>query len=641
MTGVVAHQHFLKGSTSKGLDGSGDLNTRVRETPQQRDRRLFFSGLLNTFLTFGTTVEVEETVFPPDEGTEEIFIDELYSPMLDAKCFNDKYDIPSLNKHELYRDYKRIFDWGLENPIESPLFAESTGVTSNRFPSMCLRMAFHDNTINGQDGAEYVASKINHAGEWTGPHLMMETSGGDASVLTCKPERFHPNNNYDQTASRILHAFQSKEDYPKGPGIGGSGDSLMSKYKMSYADALHNCAIAAIKYMTESADSTVSLEFGISNSELDSISNLPYQFSFGRKDACYVTSKMEVLYTGDGLGANSRRPLCGPSDILPGVTLQAKGVLDWFDSRELPVGVWLSLFGTHTALDNFSSEKNIRYFGLPDNDYFEDYVGCPFHQLHPPVVDPEDTGCDWTPACKDPYNTNQAPWFLVQSDCATSIDLIQAANDPALDTLENQMQVYINTPGSWLLDIVCALSHLGGNDSDCVGPYGITSPQKSMFGSFWKNDYPAQLTLEPLPEIAGPFVATAVATFDNISGGNWQRVFDFGNGPEKDNVWLGQEHNTANMVLEVWKNGHSTKCVANSIIYQGEKAIWKAGVDANGVGTIKKGWLNVAGYGWKTVAECHDMNVPANVIRNNKYVGKSNWWWDTNLIGNVYSLKFD
>ena len=418
-----------------------------------------------------------------------MFLEELYSPMLDAKCFNDRYDPPSPNKHELYRDYKKIFDWGLKNPSGSPLFAGSTGVTANRFPSMCLRMSFHDNAINGKDGAEYVKSMIDSAGQWTGPDLLMETSGGDASVLTCKPERYHPNNNYDQTASRVLHAFQSSEAYPKGPGI-GYGHSLMSKYRMSYADALHNCALAAIKYMTEPDDSSVHLEFNIDDSEREAIKSLYHEFSFGRKDACYVTDKVDLVFNEDGLGANSRRPLCGPTEILPGVTLKAKGVFNWFESRGLPVGVWLSLFGSHTALDNFSDPKNIRYFGLPDEDYFEDYVGCPFHKLLPPVVEPEDTGCEWRPNCKNPYSTKQEEWFLVQSDCATSIDLIQAAQDPDLELLEKQMQIYIDNPGSWIPDIVCALKHLGGNNADCVGPYGITSPKTSLFGSFWKNDYP-------------------------------------------------------------------------------------------------------------------------------------------------------
>jgi len=389
----------------------------------------------------------------------------------------------------------KIFEWGLANPEESLLHDFSSEVTNNRFPGMCLRMAFHDNAINaGEDGADYIKQNIDlSTGSWTGPDLMLPTSGGDASVLTCKPERLHPNNNYDQTASRVLHAFQSSESYPSGPGINTKygSMSLMSKYGISYADALHNCALAAVRYMIETDDDDdTKLEINIEASQMNNLLEVVNSFSFGRKDACYITNDV-YLYLSDSLGANSRRPLCGPSDLLPGVTLDAAGVNSWFISRGMPVGVWMSLFGTHSALDNFSDPKIIRNFGLPNKDYFEDFVGCPVHKLRAPVTDPEDGGCDWTPTCKNPSNTEQAPWHLVQSDCATGIDIIEKSADPALVAMTAQMQVYIKSPGKWLPDIICALGHLGGNNQDCVGPNALVQTKsQSQFGSFWFNGFP-------------------------------------------------------------------------------------------------------------------------------------------------------
>jgi hypothetical protein len=482
-TASVAYENLLASRRSgSGLDAAPgtDLNTNHRETPEERARRL---GTAKAFFDPGT-------VAPPDTQTLDTFLKEIYNPMFDAKCFNDKYVVPTINKNDLYKDYKKIFDWGLANPSESPLWAESTGVTSNRFPGMCLRMAFHDNAIDvAGDGAAYVTHNIDQAtGKWIGPAIMMETSGGDGSVLTCKPERFHPNQNYDQTASRVLHAFQSMDKYPQGPGI-GSGQSLMSKYKISYSDALHNCALAAVRYMIEKDSKGPTLKINLPKDQLKALlSNLVGTMKFGRKDACYITDD-KTLMASDDLGAASRRPLCGPSDSLPGVTLSAKGVNDWFEKRNMPVGVWLSLFGTHSALDNFSEKAVLRNFGVPDRDYFVDYVGCPYHQLHPPVTEPEDTGCDWTPTCKDPYNKDEKKWPLVQSDCATSIDIIERdASD--LTDLQKQMKVYIDMPGAWIADVICALSHLGGDGESCAGPYSVTGPKKSMFGSFYKNDYP-------------------------------------------------------------------------------------------------------------------------------------------------------
>ena len=488
---AIAHQQFLKKSLEQNHES------------EKASRNLILGLLQLNFdislgIQSGLSLEELGLIAPPHQDTMETFLDELYSPMLDAKCFNDRYDVPSPDKLELYKDYKKIFEWGLLNPPESPLYDFSSEVSNNRFPGMCLRMAFHDNSINGQDHADYVNANIDPAtAKWTGPELLMETSGGDASVLVCEPERLHPNQNYDQTASRVLHAFQSTADFPEGPGIGGSGESLMTKYDMSYADALHNCALAAIKFMTEPDGINIDqLELDIKNIEKRRIARVYDKMTFGRKDACYVTDKSPSSFSDD-LGANSRRPLCGPTNVLPGVTLDAAGVKNWFDSRGMPVGVWLSLFGTHSALDNFSDPQMIRFFGIPGKDYFEDFVGCPFHKLTAPVTDPEDSGCQWTPVCDDPSNDDEEPWNLVQSDCATSIDLIQESEDEYLEDLELQMQVYIAKPGSWIPDVICALEILGGDHGSCVGPYGISEEKVSFFGSFWRNDYPIPASASP------------------------------------------------------------------------------------------------------------------------------------------------
>jgi len=262
----------------------------------------------------------------------------------------------------------------------------------------------------------------------------------------------------------------------------------MSKYDFSYADALHNCALAAVKFMTETDDAGTVLEIDISSAQKEALANVVDKFSFGRKDACYITHKFNLNY--GFLGANSRRPLCGPTQLLPSVRSSAAGVNNWFTSRGMPVGIWLSLFGTHTALDNFSKPANLRHFGLEDTDYFVDFVGCPMHALRAAVVD-RDAGCDWTPQCKDPDNREKENWYLVQSDCATSIDIIE--NVVGLEDLTDQMYSYIDIPGSWLPDIVCALGHLGGDNEDCIGPNAEVNAGGShftKFGSFHKNDYP-------------------------------------------------------------------------------------------------------------------------------------------------------
>jgi hypothetical protein len=210
-----------------------------------------------------------------------------YSPTTDAYCFNEQYPVPTLTspeQHGLYLDYKNAFDLIHEIPSSSELSED--GVTVNRITSMFLRMCFHDNSIDAtqQDFRQYVSAAIDPVtGQWIAESRYMKTSGADASNLICPEERFHPNNNYDQTASRVLRTIQKelKHKYPQ----------------ISYADLLHNGCNAATIYLTDHNPET-------------SLSTNP--FTFGRKDACHVNKDN-----------GKKTPLCGPSELLPRITLTA------------------------------------------------------------------------------------------------------------------------------------------------------------------------------------------------------------------------------------------------------------------------------------------------------------------------------
>ena len=171
-----------------------------------------------------------------------------------AKCFDLKqYDLErnlpnQVDKIELYRDYARLFDFGLRNqmPQDDVLYGFSDDtelVTANRIPGMCIRMVFHDSAAIRDPSAtdkklesygEYISDFIDENGVWIGPAKYLEDSGNDASNLLCEQERLHPNNNYDKTASRLLRMFQ----YPILPAYEDFGNdqvkavSLMEKYDM-------------------------------------------------------------------------------------------------------------------------------------------------------------------------------------------------------------------------------------------------------------------------------------------------------------------------------------------------------------------------------------------------------------------------
>ena len=137
--------------------------------------------------------------------------------------------------------------------------------------------------------------------------------------------------------------------------------------------------------------------------------------------------------------------------------------------------------------------------------------------------------------------------------------------------------------------------------------------------------------LQVTGEITGAFDVAVLARFNDVANGNYQRVFDFGNGPRQDNVWLGQVGNTNDMAFEIWVGDKFTRCVAPGAIVQGELATWKAGVDRNGNQWVRKNGIRICNI---------QGQVPRNVIRANKLLGQSNWEADTPLKGAVIGIDF-
>lgn len=128
-----------------------------------------------------------------------------------------------------------------------------------------------------------------------------------------------------------------------------------------------------------------------------------------------------------------------------------------------------------------------------------------------------------------------------------------------------------------------------------------------------------------LPNFHGPFIVTVKARFDNVAGGSYQRVFDFGNGPNKENVFLTQIRSTTNMKCGVYQNGIRKFLDVPGVIVEGELATWRFGVDAD-----NRLWLEKNGV---VVGELLDGQIPINTARNNKLLGSSNWNGNTPLIG--------
>lgn len=126
------------------------------------------------------------------------------------------------------------------------------------------------------------------------------------------------------------------------------------------------------------------------------------------------------------------------------------------------------------------------------------------------------------------------------------------------------------------------------------------------------------------------FEATATVRFDDLEGGNWQRVFDFGNGPGADNILLSQQGSSNDMTFHVYDGGRQVTLTAQEAIVEGETATWTASIDETGMMSIAKNG--------EVIAEGPGI-VPSDVARDSLLVGRSNWSSDTPLIGEVLAIE--
>jgi len=147
------------------------------------------------------------------------------------------------------------------------------------------------------------------------------------------------------------------------------------------------------------------------------------------------------------------------------------------------------------------------------------------------------------------------------------------------------------------------------------------------------GEYPSD---EPnIPEITGPFTVSVTARFDVVSGKYWQRMFDFGDGPDSNNIVLSQKSNTDGVRFSYYPNdGGATfkyELVIPSALTTGTKDLWHAGIAATSRMTAPK---NGALLGSLQAA------VPqTGVIRLNKLLGESNWAGDSRLDGAILGLQ--
>mgnify|MGYP000442226144 CR=1 FL=1 len=140
---------------------------------------------------------------------------------------------------------------------------------------------------------------------------------------------------------------------------------------------------------------------------------------------------------------------------------------------------------------------------------------------------------------------------------------------------------------------------------------------------------PSADTVFDIDDISGAFALEVTARFDEIQGAYWQRILDFGSGPQNGNIILAQVENTSDMMFALYQDGVVHRVIAPDAIVAGEVATWRIGRDPDG-----RMWIEKDG----VLEDEIQAVVPANVPRINEYIGQSNWADDDDLIGAVMGI---
>ena len=107
---------------------------------------------------------------------------------------------------------------------------------------------------------------------------------------------------------------------------------------------------------------------------------------------------------------------------------------------------------------------------------------------------------------------------------------------------------------------------------------------------------------------------SAWVNYDNFN--NWSRIIDFGNGANADNVLLANQGTSSNLALSVRIGTSATEFSAPGVLVSGEWMHVAATISPDGTGTIFVNGEAVAS---------DPIQLPANILRSNNYIARSNW----------------
>lgn len=112
----------------------------------------------------------------------------------------------------------------------------------------------------------------------------------------------------------------------------------------------------------------------------------------------------------------------------------------------------------------------------------------------------------------------------------------------------------------------------------------------------------------------------SVSFYANFGGGanNFERIIDFGNGAEADNIVVGRHGTSSSIFAEIFESNVGGQCVSDSgAIVNATWDFWTVTFDGSNCKIYKNNSVI------KTVA--NTKKPRSGVVRNNAYIGKSNW----------------
>lgn len=147
------------------------------------------------------------------------------------------------------------------------------------------------------------------------------------------------------------------------------------------------------------------------------------------------------------------------------------------------------------------------------------------------------------------------------------------------------------------------------------------------------------------------FDVTVVARFDDVDGGNYQRMFDFSNGPNQDNILLGNVARSDDLIFEVINSGSRYHLIIPDAITEGQTNTWRATIDEDGEMTVYRDGVQISDMDTHFQVlnpQFRDVTpsdlptadaVPDDVPRSEILLGDSPWRHDDPLIGELSSVE--